>query len=163
MSTQMTERFSAPGATLIKLFGRPDHESAEFATRAGRVRDIGVRSAMLQEVFFIALTLVSALALAVVYGAGGYLALTGGLEAGAVVAIALLVARLDGARTALARLRVAVMSALVSLQRVFEVLDLEPLIQERAGARARPPGPASIEFDEVTFAYPSAEQVSLAS
>ncbi|HJB10026.1 MAG TPA: ABC transporter ATP-binding protein/permease [Candidatus Brachybacterium merdavium] len=163
MSTQMTERFSAPGATLIKLFGRPDHESAEFATRAGRVRDIGVRSAMLQEVFFIALTLVSALALAVVYGAGGYLALTGGLEAGAVVSLALLLTRLYAPLTALANSRVEVMSAMVSFQRVFEVLDLEPLIQERAGARALPPGPASIEFDEVTFAYPSPEQVSLAS
>src|SRR5699024_4597604 len=149
MSTQMTERFSAPGATLIKLFGRPDHESAEFATRAGRVRDIGVRSAMLQEVFFIALTLVSALALAVVYGAGG--------------SLALLLTRLYAPLTALANSRVEVMSAMVSFQRVFEVLDLEPLIQERAGARALPPGPASIEFDEVTFAYPSPEQVSLAS
>lgn len=163
MSTQMTERFSAPGATLIKLFGRPDHESAEFATRAGRVRDIGVGSAMLQEVFFIALTLVSALALAVVYGAGGYLALTGSLEAGAVVSLALLLTRLYAPLTALANTRVEVMSAMVSFQRVFEVLDLQPLIQERTGARALPPGPVSVELDEVTFAYPSAEKVSLAS
>src|SRR5699024_2506595 len=162
MSTQMTERFSAPGATLIKLFGRPDHESAEFATRAGRVRDIGVRSAMLQEVFFIALTLVSALALAVVYGAGGYLALTGGREAGAVVSLALLLTRLYAPLPALANSRVEVMSAMVSFQRVFEVLDLVPLIQERAGARVLPPGPASIEFDEFTIAHPSPAQGSRA-
>src|SRR5699024_11852209 len=114
-------RFSAPGATLIKLFGRPDHESAEFATRAGRVRDIGVRSAMLQEVFFIALTLVSALALAVVYGAGGYLALTGGLAAGAVVSLALLLTRLYAPLTALAHSRAAVTSDMLLVQRGFEV------------------------------------------
>ncbi|MEE6283102.1 ABC transporter ATP-binding protein [Georgenia sp. MJ170] len=163
MSTQMTERFSAPGATLIKLFGRPEHESAAFAARAGRVREIGVRSAMLQQVFFIALTLVSALALAVVYGAGGYLALTGGLEAGAVVSLALLLTRLYAPLTALASARVEVMSAMVSFQRVFEVLDLEPLIQEKPDARPLGHAPASVEFDRVTFAYPAADKVSLAS
>src|SRR5699024_11430865 len=105
------------------------------------------RSAMLEEVFCIALSLVSALALAVVYGAGGYLALTGGLEAGAVVSLALLLTRLYAPLTALANSRVEVMSAVVGFQRAFEVLDLEPLIQERAGPGARPPGPASIGFD----------------
>ncbi|HLR94729.1 MAG TPA: ABC transporter ATP-binding protein [Jiangellaceae bacterium] len=163
MSTQMTERFSAPGATLIKLFGRPVAESAEFASRARRVRDIGVRTAMLQEVFFIALTLVSALALALVYGLGGFYALRGQLEAGAVVSLALLLTRLYAPLTALANTRVEVMSAMVSFERVFEVLDLEPLIQEKPDAEVLPEGPVSVEFDDVRFAYPSAEQVSLAS
>src|SRR5699024_9950568 len=163
MSTQMTERFSAPGATLIKLFGRPDHESAEFASRAGRVREIGVRSAMVQEVFFIALTLVSALALAIVYGLGGYLALAGQLEAGAVVALALLLTRLYAPLTALAHTRVEVMNAMVSFELVFEVLDLQPLIRQQPDAVELPEGPLSVEFDDVHFAYPSAEQVSLAS
>lgn len=163
MSTQMTERFSAPGATLIKLFGRPAHESAEFAARARRVRDIGVRGAMVQWVFITALTLVSALALALVYGLGGWLALRGTLVAGDVVALALLLTRLYAPLTALASARVEVMSALVSFDRVFEVLDLEPLIREKPDARAVPPGPVAVELDDVTFSYPSAEKVSLAS
>ena len=163
MSTQMTERFSAPGATLVKLYGRPEEESAEFARRAKRVRDIGVRSAMLQWVFVTALTLVSALALAVVYGLGGYNALKGNLEAGSVVALALLLTRLYAPLTALANARVEVMGALVSFDRVFEVLDLQPLITEKPDAREVPAGPASVEFDQVSFSYPSAEKVSLAS
>ncbi|MGP9539088.1 ABC transporter ATP-binding protein [Brachybacterium sp. AOP43-C2-M15] len=163
MSTQMTERFSAPGATLIKLFGRPRQESREFAERARRVRDIGVRSAMVQQVFFIALTLVSALALALVYGVGGAFALDGRIEAGAVVALAMLLTRLYAPLTALANARVEVMSAMVSFERVFEVLDIVPLIQERPDAEALPHEPLSVEFDEVDFSYPSAEQVSLAS
>ncbi|HEX5568201.1 MAG TPA: ABC transporter ATP-binding protein [Streptomyces sp.] len=163
MSTQLTERFSAPGATLVKLFGRPEEESAEFAARARRVHDIGVRTAMVQHVFITALTLVSALALALVYGLGGYHALRGRLDPGAVVALALLLTRLYAPLTALAGARVEVMSALVSFQRVFEVLDLEPLVQERPDAREVPDGPVPVEFDRVDFAYPSAEQVSLAS
>ncbi|GAA2924045.1 MULTISPECIES: ABC transporter ATP-binding protein [Streptomycetaceae] len=163
MGTQMTERFSAPGATLIKLFGRPADESAEFAVRARRVRDIGVRTAMLQSTFITALTLVSALALALVYGLGGYYALRGTLEAGAVVALALLLTRLYAPLTALAGARVEVMSALVSFERVFEILDLEPLIAEKPDARKVPDGPVSVEFDGVSFGYPSAEKVSLAS
>ncbi|HEY0638398.1 MAG TPA: ABC transporter ATP-binding protein [Pseudonocardiaceae bacterium] len=163
MSTQMTERFSAPGATLVKLFGRPAEESREFAARASRVRDIGVRSAMVQWVFVTALTLVSALALALVYGLGGYLALRGGLEAGAVVALALLLARLYAPLTALASARVEVMSALVSFERVFEVLDLPPLIRERERPVRVPDGPVSVEFEGVRFAYPAADKVSLAS
>ena len=131
----MTERFSAPGATLVKLFGRPARESAEFAARAGRVRDIGVRTAMVQWVFVTALTLVSALALALVYGLGGFYALRGSLDAGAVVALALLLTRLYAPLTALASARVEVMSALVSFERVFEVLDLKPLIAEKPDAR----------------------------
>ncbi|WP_190394262.1 ABC transporter ATP-binding protein [Nocardiopsis quinghaiensis] len=163
MGTQMTERFSAPGATLVKLFGRPDEESAEFARRAGRVRDIGVRTAMVQEVFFTALTLVSALALALVYGLGGFYALRGQLDAGTVVSMGMLLTRLYAPLTALASARVEVMSALVSFSRVFEVLDLEPLVDERPGAGTVPAGAVSLEFDDVTFAYPTADKVSLAS
>ncbi|MFE7465500.1 ABC transporter ATP-binding protein [Streptomyces sp. NPDC057499] len=163
MGTRMTERFSAPGATLIKLFGRPADESAEFAARAGRVRDIGVRTAMAQSAFITALTLVSALALALVYGLGGHYALLGRLDAGAVVALALLLTRLYAPLTALAGARVEVMSALVSFERVFEVLDLEPLIGQKPDARAVPDGPVSVEFDQVRFGYPSADKVSLAS
>ncbi|MBB0245645.1 ATP-binding cassette domain-containing protein [Streptomyces alkaliphilus] len=163
MNTRMTERFSAPGATLVKLYGRPAEESAGFVERAERVRDIGVRTAMLQMTFVTALTLVSSLALALVYGMGGTMALGGTLEAGAVVSLALLLTRLYAPLTALAGARVEVMSALVSFQRVFEVLDLTPLIQERPDARPVPDGPLSVEFRNVDFAYPSPERVSLAS
>ena len=163
MGNQMTERFSAPGAMLVKLFGRPQEESAGFAMRARRVRDIGVKTAMVQWVFITALTLVSALALALVYGLGGYYALQGQLEAGAVVALALLLTRLYAPLTALATARVEVMSALVSFERVFEVLDLQPLIVDKPGAREVPAGPVAVEFDNVRFAYPSADKVSLAS
>ncbi|MFI6704774.1 ABC transporter ATP-binding protein [Streptomyces sp. NPDC050509] len=163
MGNRMTERFSAPGATLIKLFGRPDDESAEFAARARRVRDIGVRTAMAQSTFLTALTLVSALALALVYGLGGSYALRGSLDPGAVVALSLLLVRLYAPLTALAGARVEVMSALVSFERVFEVLGLQPLVAERPGARPVPDGPVSVEFDAVRFGYPSADKVSLAS
>lgn len=163
MGTRMTERFSAPGATLVKLFGRPQEESEEFAVRARRVRDIGVRTATAQTVFITALTLVSALALALVYGVGGHLALRGSLEPGAVVSLALLLTRLYAPLTSLAGARVEVMSALVSFERVFEVLDLKPLIEEKPDARAVPEGPVSVEFDDVRFGYPSADKVSLAS
>ncbi|MDX3573891.1 ABC transporter ATP-binding protein [Streptomyces bobili] len=163
MGTRMTERFSAPGATLVKLFGRPEQESAEFAARAAQVRDIGVRTATAQSVFITALTLVSALALALVYGLGGRLALDGTLDPGAVVALALLLTRLYAPLTALAGARVEVMSALVSFERVFEVLDLKPLIEDRPDAREVPEGPVSVEFDDVRFGYPSADKVSLAS
>ena len=163
MTTQMTERFSAPGATLVKLFGRPADEADEFGRRAKRVADIGVRTAMAQWVFLTALTLVSALALALVYGLGGYLALDGRLEPGTVVTLALLLTRLYAPLTALASARVDVMSALVSFERVFEVLDLSPLINEKPDAVTVPDGPVSVEFDDVHFAYPSADKVSLAS
>jgi ABC-type multidrug transport system fused ATPase/permease subunit len=163
MSTTMTERFSAPGATLVKLFGRPADETREFVARAARVRDIGVRSAMVQWVFVSALTLVSALALALVYGLGGYIALTGGMAAGDVVALALLLTRLYAPLTALASARVEVMSALVSFERVFEVLDLPPLVAEPEHPEPLPDGPLSVEFGAVRFAYPSADKVSLAS
>ncbi|MFD6989867.1 ABC transporter ATP-binding protein, partial [Streptomyces sp. NPDC059943] len=163
MGNRMTERFSAPGATLIKLFGRPADESAEFAARARRVRDIGVRTAMAQSTFITALTLVSALALALVYGLGGSYALRGSLDPGAVVALSLLLVRLYAPLTALAGARVEVMSALVSFERVFEILGLKPLIVERPDAQRVPDGPVSVEFDAVRFGYPSADKVSLAS
>ncbi len=163
MGTRMTERFSAPGATLVKLFGRPEEESREFAERARRVADIGVRTATAQAAFITALTLVSALALALVYGLGGWFALRGALEPGAVVSLALLLTRLYAPLTALAGARVEVMSALVSFERVFEVLDLRPLIEEKPDARPVPDGPVAVEFDNVRFGYPAADKVSLAS
>ncbi|MDH6588788.1 ABC-type multidrug transport system fused ATPase/permease subunit [Streptomyces sp. SAI-133] len=163
MGTRMTERFSAPGATLVKLFGRPEQESVEFAARARQVADIGVRTATAQSVFITALTLVSALALALVYGLGGWFALRGSLEPGAVVSLALLLTRMYAPLTALAGARVEVMSALVSFERVFEVLDLKPLIEDKPDARAVPEGPVAVEFEDVRFGYPSADKVSLAS
>ena len=163
MGTQMTERFSAPGATLVKLFGRPADETREFVARAARVRDIGVRTAMVQWVFVSALTLVSALALALVYGLGGWFALAGSLDPGDVVALALLLTRLYAPLTSLASARVEVMSALVSFERVFEVLDLPPLIAEPEHPRPLPEGALSVELDARAFAYPAADRVSLAS
>jgi ABC-type multidrug transport system fused ATPase/permease subunit len=163
MTTQMTERFSAPGATLVKLFGRPKVEVDEFGRRAGRVRDIGVRSAMAMEVFFRALTLVAGLAQALIYGLGGYMALRGDLEPGTVVTMALLLNRLYAPLTALATARLDVVTALVSFERVFEVLDIEPLIKEPESPEPMPAGPVSIELTDVHFRYPSADQVSLAS
>ena len=163
MNTQMTERFSAPGATLVKLFGSPATESREFEVRADRVRDIGVRTAMLQSVFMNSLTLMSALALALVYGLGGVLAVGGHLQTGAIVALALLLTRLYAPLTALANAHVEIATALVSFERVFEVLDLEPLIKEKPAAVPVPDGPVSVEFDDVRFSYPSADKVSLAS
>ncbi|GAA1260507.1 ABC transporter ATP-binding protein [Pseudonocardia aurantiaca] len=163
MSTQMTERFSAPGATLVKLFGRPDEEVREFGARAERVRDIGVRTAMVSRVFVTTLSLVSALAQALVYGLGGYLAVTGAIEPGTVVTLALLLTRLYTPMTALANARVDVMTALVSFERVFEVLDLKPMITERPDARGLPDGPVDVRVRDVRFGYPSADRVSLAS
>ncbi|UJW29055.1 ABC transporter ATP-binding protein/permease [Saccharothrix sp. AJ9571] len=163
MTTQMTERFSAPGATLVKLFGRPRAEADEFASRAGRVRDIGVRTAMLTRWFMTSLTLVSALALALVYGLGGWLALQGQLAAGTVVALALLLTRLYTPLTALANVRVDVMTAFVSFERIFEVLDLDPMIKEKPEPVPLPDGAVSVEFDDVRFGYPAADRYSLAS
>jgi ABC-type multidrug transport system fused ATPase/permease subunit len=167
MNTQMTERFSAPGATLVKLFGNPATESREFEVRADRVRDIGVRTAMLQSVFMNSLTLMSALALALVYGLGGVMAIGGHLQTGAIVSLALLLTRLYSPLTALANAHVEIASALISFERVFEVLDLVPLIQEKPDAVAVPGQedgvPVSVEFHDVRFAYPSADMVSLAS
>ena len=163
MSTRMTERFSAAGATLIKLFGNPRKENEEFADRAGQVRDIGVKVAMLQSTFVSSLTLVSALALALVYGVGGAQAVLGNLNAGQVVTLALLLTRLYTPLTMLANARLDIQSAVVSFQRVFEILDLVPYFKEPAQPKALPAGGLDVKFDHVDFAYPSASQVSLAS
>jgi len=163
MNATMTERFNVAGALLVKLFGRPEAESDAFSSRAARVRDIGVLSAMYGRTFFTALTLVAALATALVYGLGGWLAFTGSLSPGDVVALALLLSRLYGPLTALSNVRVDVMSAMVSFDRVFEVLDLEPMIREVPDAVPLPTEDRSIEFDHVSFSYPAAAEVSLAS
>jgi ABC-type multidrug transport system fused ATPase/permease subunit len=163
MTTQMAERFSAPGATLVKLFGRPAREADEFGGRAVRVRDIGVRTAMVSRVFLTSLSLVSALAQALVYGFGGYLAVIGRIPPGTVVSLALLLSRLYGPLTALSNARVDVMSALVSFERVFEVLDLRPMISERTDPVELPDGPLSVRFVGVRFGYPPPSAVSLAS
>ena len=163
MNATMTERFNVAGALLVKLFVRPEVEADSFRGRASRVRDIGVLSAMYGRVFFTSLTLVAALATALVYGLGGWLAFTGSLSAGDVVALALLLSRLYGPLTALANVRVDVMSALVSFDRVFEVLDLAPMIDEAPDAVPVPADDRSIEFDAVSFRYPAPSEVSLAS
>ena len=163
MASQMTERFNVSGALLVKLFGRPGEESVAFSGRAGRVRDIGVRIAMANRIFFTALALVAALATALVYGIGGNLAISGVISVGTLLALAALLTRLYGPLTALSNVRVDVMTALVSFERVFEVLDLEPMVKDRAGAIPIATGPSTITFDHVRFRYPSAEEVSLAS
>jgi len=163
MNATMTERFNVAGALLVKLFGRPEAEDRSFRDRAARVRDIGITSAMYARAFFVALTLVAALAQALVYGLGGYYALTGQLDTGTVVTLALLLTRLYGPLTALSNARVDVMSALVSFDRVFEVLDLPPMIDDAPDAVELPADARSIEFDNVRFSYPTAAEVSLAS
>jgi ATP-binding cassette subfamily B protein len=163
MNATMTERFGVAGALLVKLFGRPDAEAERFADRAGRVRDIGVQSAMYSRVFFVSMLLVASLAQALTYGLGGWLAVRGEINAGTVVTLALLLTRLYGPLTALSNVRVDVMSALVSFERVFEVLDLKPAIAERDDPVEVPPGSAKVEFRDVRFRYPSAAEVSLAS
>jgi ATP-binding cassette subfamily B protein len=163
MNATMTERFNVAGALLVKLFGRPSDEDASFRARAARVRDIGVTSAMYGRAFFVSLTLVAALAQALVYGLGGWFAIKGELSAGTVVTLALLLTRLYGPLTALSNARVDVMSALVSFDRVFEVLDLDPMIADAPDAVELAPDARSIEFRDVRFAYPSAQDVSLAS
>jgi ATP-binding cassette, subfamily B, bacterial len=163
MNNTMTERFNVSGALLVKLFGRPDIEHGEFAGRAARVRDIGVQTAMYGRVFFVSLIITSSLATALVYGWGGVLASEGRFNVGTVVALAALLNRLYGPLTALSNMNVDVMTALVSFDRVFEVLDLPPLIAERPDAVAIARGPVAVEFDHVDFSYPTAAEVSLAS
>jgi ATP-binding cassette, subfamily B, bacterial len=163
MNNTMTERFNVSGALLVKLFGRPAQERDEFEQKAGRVRDIGVTQAMYARFFIAALTLTAALATAVVYGWGGIQVVDGTLQLGTVVALAAYLTRLYGPLTALSNVQIDVMTALVSFDRVFEVLDLPPMIQDKPDAQPVPPGPARIEFDHVDFRYPTAEDVSLAS
>jgi ATP-binding cassette, subfamily B, bacterial len=180
MGSTMTERFNVAGAMLVKLFGRPRQESEVFAERAGRVRDIGVTRDMYGQVFFISLTLLAALATAVVYGIGGSLVIRGALQVGTLVALSQLLIRIYGPIAQLSNVQISVMTALVSFDRVFEILDLKPLIAERpdaavlparvpaaVGVDGGPGGPQGlapqIEFDHVSFRYPSASEVSLAS
>ena len=163
VGTRMTERFNVAGALLVKLFGRPAVEDEEYAVRAAKVRDIGVRIAVNRSVFMVALTLVASLATAMVYGVGGLMAVNGTLTVGTLLALTALLARLYGPLTAISNVRVDILTALVSFERVFEVLDLEPLVAEAPDARAVPPGPVRVEVDGVSFSYPSADEVSLAS
>ncbi|MFV2020955.1 ABC transporter ATP-binding protein [Micromonospora sp. LOL_023] len=163
MNATMTERFGVSGALLVKLFGQPEEESRRFTERADRVREIGIQSAMYSRTFFVAMLLVASLAQALTYGLGGWLAVTGAVSAGTVVTLALLLTRLYGPLTALSNVRVDVMSALVSFDRVFEVLDLKPSIAQRPDAVPVPPGTGRLEFRDVRFRYPSAAEISLAS
>jgi ATP-binding cassette, subfamily B, bacterial len=163
MISMMTERFNVAGALLVKLFGEPLREIRSFEEKAGRVRDIGVTQAMYTRVFMAAILLTASLATALVYGWGGVLAADGALQVGTVVALTAYLNRLYGPLTALSNVQVDIMTALVSFDRVFEVLDLEPMVAEKAGAVVIPDGPATIEFDHVDFSYPRAEEVSLAS
>jgi len=163
LGNRMTERFNVAGALLVKLFGRPAQEDAEFSARAARVRDTGVQIAMNNQVFFSGLTLVAALAMALVYGLGGVLVVDGQLTVGTLLALAALLGRLYGPLTGLSNVRVDVMTALVSFERVFEVLDLQPLVREAPEPKELPRRPLSVELDGVRFRYPSADEVSLAS
>jgi ATP-binding cassette, subfamily B, bacterial len=172
MGSTMTERFNVAGAMLVKLFGRPREESSAFASRAVKVRDIGVVTAMYGQVLFVAFTLLASLVTALVYGLGGVLVIRGTFQIGTLVALTTLLGRVYGPITSLSNVQVNVMTALVSFDRVFEVLDLKPLITEKPDAvplprtaKANGPGALApeIEFDDVSFRYPSASEVSLAS
>ncbi|CAB4884933.1 MAG: ATP-binding cassette domain-containing protein [Actinobacteria bacterium] len=163
MSAQMSERFNVSGALLVKLFGRPSDEAASFSGRAAQVRDIGVRMAMANRWFFTALTLVASLATAITYGLGGNLVISGVLTLGTLLALVGLLAQLYGPLTALSNVRVDVMTALVSFERVFEVLDLPPMVRDAPDARPVVDGPLGVRFEGVGFRYPTADQVSLAS
>ncbi|WP_026115880.1 ABC transporter ATP-binding protein [Nocardiopsis kunsanensis] len=163
MSSLMTERFNVGGAMLVKLYGRPSEESAGFSDRAARVRDLGVRQAVYGGLLFTMLSTITALATAMVYGVGGVLAVSEVFEVGTLVALTTLLARLYGPITTLSNVHVEIMTALVSFDRVFEVLDLEPAIKEHPDARPVPEGPLSVEFDGVSFRYPSAAESSVAS
>ncbi len=163
MGQMMTERFNVSGALLVKLFGRPETESDQFSARAGRVRDIGVTSAMYSRVVMTALGLLASLAAALVYGIGGTMAIAGSLGIGTLVALTSYLNRLYGPLTSLSNVQVDVMTTLVSFERVLEVLDLEPTIVDAAEPRRLPSGPVAVELDDVRFRYPTAAEVSLAS
>ncbi len=163
MGNVMTERFNVGGAMLLKLFGRREAEDALFAAKAGTVRDLGVRISLITRIFVATMMAVPALATALVYGVGGHLAIAGTLSVGTVLALATLLLRLLGPLQGLSNVRVDVMTALVSFERVFEVLDLPSMITEAPDAVVLPAGSARLEFDDVGFSYPRAEDVSLAS
>ncbi|HEX2704701.1 MAG TPA: ABC transporter ATP-binding protein, partial [Candidatus Lustribacter sp.] len=163
MGSRMTERFNVAGALLVKLYGRPEIEDREYAVRAAKVRDIGVRMSLNRTSFMVALGLVASLATAMVYGFGGLMAVGGSLTVGTLLALTALPGRLYGPLTSISNVRVDVMTALVSFERVFEILDLRPKILQSPDARVLPSGPLSVEFDRVGFRYPSADEVSLVS
>jgi ATP-binding cassette, subfamily B, bacterial len=163
MHTRMTERFNVAGALLVRLFGRPAEEDEEYAVRAGGVRDAGVAIAVNRVVFMAGLGLVASLATALVYGMGGLMAVAGQLTVGTLVAMAALLSRLYAPLTALSNVRVDIMTALVSFERIFEVLDLQPLVREADEPRAIPEGPVGVRLQGVSFAYPAADEVSIAS
>ena len=163
MSATMTERFNVSGALLVSLYGDSKKEKNEFAQKARRVADIGISIAMLNRIFFIALTSVAAVATAVAYGIGGHLAISGELTVGTLLAITALLARLYGPLTALSNVKVDVMSALVSFERVFEVLDLKPMVTDRVDAKNLTDTKLDLRFKDVSFSYPKAEEISLAS
>jgi ATP-binding cassette subfamily B protein len=163
MSSTMTERFNVSGAMLVALYGEPDREREYFRSRARRVADIGIKMAMLNRLFFIALTSIAAIATAFAYGIGGHLAIQGGVTVGTLLAITALLARLYGPLTALSNVRIDVMTSLVSFERVFEVLDLEPMVKNRDNAVVLNTTEPKIEFKNVNFSYPRAEEISLAS
>jgi len=163
MSSTMTERFNVSGAMLVALYGEPNREREYFRSRARKVADIGIKTAMLNRLFFIALTSVAAIATAFAYGIGGHLAISGGVTVGTLLAITALLARLYGPLTALSNVRLDVMTSLVSFERVFEVLDLEPMVKNRENAINLKPSDPKIEFKDVSFSYPRAEEISLAS
>ena len=163
MSSTMTERFNVSGAMLVALYGEPRHENEFFRSRARRVADIGISMAMLNRIFFIALTSVAAVATALAYGIGGHLALSGAVSVGTLLAITALLARLYGPLTALSNVRIDVMTALVSFERVFEVLDLVPMVSDKPGAKLLTKKVPSVEFKNVHFSYPRADQISLVS
>lgn len=163
MNMVMTERFNVAGAMIVKLFGRPADEVAFFEDRAGKVRDIGIEQAIYSRFYFVALSLTASMATAATYGIGGVLSIDGVMTAGTIVALTTYLARLYGPLTQLSNLNLDVMTALVSFERLFEVLDLEPMITEAPDATTVPPGPCTLQFDDVFFAYPAAHEVSLAS
>ena len=163
MASTMTERFNVSGALLVKLYGKPDSESQNFKVKARKVADIGISMAMLNTFFFVALISVASIATALAYGVGGHFAINGTMTVGSLIAITTLLARLYGPLTALSTVRVDVMGALVSFERVFEVLDLEPMVKDRVGAKELQAKHPRIEFNDVHFAYPSASEISLAS
>jgi ATP-binding cassette subfamily B protein len=163
MSATMTERFNVSGALLVSLYGDPNEEGSYFSTRARKVADIGITIALLNRIFFIALTSIAAVATAFAYGVGGHLTINREITLGTLLAITALLARLYGPLTALSNVRVDVMTALVSFERVFEVLDLTPMVRDKADAKPVPSGPLDISFNNVKFSYPRAEEISLAS
>ena len=163
MSSTMTERFNVSGAMLVSLYGHPERESDTFRSRARKVADMGIQTAMLNRLFFISLTSVAAVATAFAYGFGGHLALNKSITVGTLLAVTALLTRLYGPLTALSNVRVDVMTSLVSFERIFEVLDLQPMVQERPGATVLKAGAARIDVKDIHFSYPRADEISLAS